>query len=382
MINITLVICEFNGCRKYAYYNIIGSNIGKYCLEHKHPDMQHVVYKKCIINECKNNASYNFSGINTGLYCCAHKLDGMMSIHTKRCVFDNCYRTATYSINGFKTPIFCKLHTTENTIKVVHRKLCVIETCNIGPSYGFPGNSPDYCSIHKKNGTIKYPTTKCKQDNCKELAIYGTNIQLHCDKHKKNNEFNLIEKDCKTCQLPNILNENMECNYCDKETFFKFRLAKQKDVKNYLEAKGFDILLYDKMIDNGICIKNRPDFVFESKSKGYYVVLEVDEYQHNGYNDICECTRMINIGQSLGMPTIFLRYNPDEYIVYLNGHKKVKNPSFTKRMVILELCLKKTLEKTQDEIKQLGFCSIIQLFYNGYNKHLNKYHTLMPFENN
>jgi hypothetical protein len=42
-------------------------------------------------------------------------------------------------------------------------------------------------------------------------------------------------------------------------------------------------------------------------------VVEVDEFQHAQYDQDCEQTRMVNIQQSLGLYTVFLRFNPDPY---------------------------------------------------------------------
>jgi hypothetical protein len=43
------------------------------------------------------------------------------------------------------------------------------------------------------------------------------------------------------------------------------------------------------------------------------VVIEVDENQHKGYPAEAERARMAAIGRRLGKPTVFVRYNPDEY---------------------------------------------------------------------
>ena len=44
-----------------------------------------------------------------------------------------------------------------------------------------------------------------------------------------------------------------------------------------------------------------------------FVVLEVDENQHRERACECEQARMLNITYALGMPTIFVRYNPDSF---------------------------------------------------------------------
>jgi hypothetical protein len=41
------------------------------------------------------------------------------------------------------------------------------------------------------------------------------------------------------------------------------------------------------------------------------LILEVDEFQHRGSEYKCDKRRMMNIISKLGMPCIFIRYNPD-----------------------------------------------------------------------
>jgi hypothetical protein len=44
----------------------------------------------------------------------------------------------------------------------------------------------------------------------------------------------------------------------------------------------------------------------------YFIDLEVDEFAHKSYDPDCEITRMYNIADSIGLPVVFLRYNPDK----------------------------------------------------------------------
>lgn len=55
----------------------------------------------------------------------------------------------------------------------------------------------------------------------------------------------------------------------------------------------------------------RPDFLF---GPGWWArVLEVDEHQHQERDCPSEQARMVKIGETLGCPTLFVRYNPDAY---------------------------------------------------------------------
>ena len=66
----------------------------------------------------------------------------------------------------------------------------------------------------------------------------------------------------------------------------------------YDESPGFE------------CTKRRPDIRFETPT--HDVVVEVDENQHRGYEESCECARISEIvGAIGGKSAVFVRYNPD-----------------------------------------------------------------------
>jgi hypothetical protein len=46
--------------------------------------------------------------------------------------------------------------------------------------------------------------------------------------------------------------------------------------------------------------------------------LEIDEHAHSSYDKDCERIRENNISIQLGLPTIFIRYNPDKKGVTLD----------------------------------------------------------------
>lgn len=87
------------------------------------------------------------------------------------------------------------------------------------------------------------------------------------------------------------------------------------------------------IIDGGKYGKERPDFIFYCGT--FVLIVEVDENQHFSRPCECEQIRMVNIFQSLGKPTIFIRYNPDKYIPK-DCTVKTEGDSFDKRMVLLK----------------------------------------------
>ena len=144
---------------------------------------------------------------------------------------------------------------------------------------------------------MRDPKVNCKTTECKEIALYGTSRKpKHCEKHKEKGEVNLIEKECKKCHMQWILNADELCYTCDPVNGINFVLAKQNAVKAYFDQHNFKYILYDKRVDNGICINDRPDFLFDYLT--HYVI--VDEHQHDDRLCECEIKRMINISQALG----------------------------------------------------------------------------------
>jgi len=188
-------------------------------------------------------------------------------------------------------------------------------------------------------------------------------------------EINLVEQKCSKCGLLDVLVDNM-CRYCNPQTIRRAYLVKQTEVKNYLDDNEIHYQSYDATINNGTCGKERPDFVFLSDNKCYYVVLEVDEDQHKDRVCDCEYTRMINISQALGSPTVFIRYNPDKYVTNRDTH----NYFATKRLPILKNWLMNYLSKSLEEIRHFGYCSVTYLFYDKYEEGKVQSVNLLPFE--
>lgn len=172
------------------------------------------------------------------------------------------------------------------------------------------------------------PKRKCS--TCKEPAIYGVGVPTRCENHKEPEDLNHVERTCVSCNLTMILNKDDRCQYCDPNEFNKTRLAKQNRVKQWLDANDIAYDSCDRRIEHGQCFEYRPDFVFDCGT--HMVVLEIDENQHKERAELCECVRMVNIFQSFGMPTKFVRYNPDAYRI----KKTKKDPPFGTRMKLLK----------------------------------------------
>ena len=64
------------------------------------------------------------------------------------------------------------------------------------------------------------------------------------------------------------------------------------------------------------CSMKRPDIYFELGK--HCLIIEIDENQHNSYQDSCECAKINEIVNEIGgRSVIIIRYNPD--IIRNNG---------------------------------------------------------------
>jgi len=101
------------------------------------------------------------------------------------------------------------------------------------------------------------------------------------------------------------------------------------------------------------------------------MVIEVDEHQHSGRECFCEQARMVNVSQSNGMTTLFIRTNPDVY----KPPKGTAMDSTRRRLDIL-LEWVKHYQKTVPK----DFLSVLYLHFDGYKYGEEKVQTILARE--
>jgi hypothetical protein len=89
----------------------------------------------------------------------------------------------------------------------------------------------------------------------------------------------------------------------------------------------------------------------------HVVICEIDENQHKQYDRTCETVRMSRIVYGLGIPTVFIRYNPHGY----QTDDKKYDPVFKVRMNILEGVISKWIVTVPTE-----FLTTEYLYYDNY----------------
>ena len=345
--------------------------------------------KKCIHENCMTLPIFNLQTEKKPLYCNIHKLENMINVISKRCIHENCMTQPSYNISTEKIALYCNIHKKENMINVKDKR-CIHENCMTRPNFNIPTEKiPLYCNIHKLENMISTRSKKCQYSKCKELSLYGLidKRPQYCVLHKKINMINLIlENKCCILECNNeydhVIETNKYCNthipsenygmivkrlcrYCD---IYNNQDAKFvcKDCKKIQNKKEWAIVRYlrtaidtkfeyntSKMLQG--CSKKRPDIYFELPL--HCLIVEIDENQHNSYEDSCECARLNEIVSGIGgRPVIIIRYNPD--IVKHNGEKY--NVPTSDRIDLLVKTIKNELVKNYE----LFVVKIIQIYYN------------------
>ena len=167
------------------------------------------------------------------------------------------------------------------------------------------GNKYDYSLVNYINSDTKINII-CKK--------HGSFYQCP-DKHWKG-------RGCFKCQCcPQCLlfqTNGRLCSYCKPRKNNKlYHKTKEYKVVEYMRTNIDKEFVHNKSVGDD-CSKNDrentnghlyPDLRWDC---GWFqLILEVDEYQHRGAEYNCDERRMMDIIAKLGMPCVFIRYNPD-----------------------------------------------------------------------
>lgn len=358
MVDVYANLCK--NCEVRANFNYKGEKKAIRRFRHKEKGMININsnIKQC--EECDSLPYYNFEGETIPIRCKDHILKGMKDVSGKHIICKECDKRALYNFEGEKEGIYCKAHAKDHMVDVINFR-CIEENCGkIGPKFGYPGQKPICCRKHKLRGMIPNPTKRCIHDGCREIAIYGTDItQFHCEDHKVEEEVNLLEKECKKCNLLQILGADGLCGYCNPNLYKIYEKLKENRVREFLEAKKLEYT-HDKIVEMS-CGKERPDFLIDCGS--FFVVIEVDENQHSHIAKECEVTRMINISQALALPVWFIRYNPDKYRK-IDNNRKIEGDTIKKRHQTLWNWIIHCQNNNPLDIG--AYLSVVYLYYDGW----------------
>ncbi len=338
------IICKL----KRASFSKENSTLAEYCKDCR-PDDNYIdiISKRCI--KCGLKIAIFGKGDSTLAEYCkeCRPDDSYINIKSKKCI--KCgLKQATHGKRDSKLAEYCCSCRPDNSYIDIKSKKCL--DCDKRPSYNYIGYSPIYCTSHKKPGMITRPIKRC--DMCNKIASYYSNSNFYCSIHANMQSCHLIHDICSICCI--VIDKGMNiCNTCKEftETGITIRRKnKELRIKELLE-KNVVNFIHDKVVTDG-CSKKRPDFLIPMNWG--YMVIEIDEFQHNAktYPFECEVTRMKQIYFDIGCnKLLFIRYNPDDY------EGKVLKQEEREKLLIQTL-------KTEIELND-GI-TVLYLFYDGY----------------
>jgi hypothetical protein len=337
--------------------------LGLYCATHKQPGMVDVRNKRCAQPGCtKLSPSFNADGEALGLYCVTHKQPGMVDVRNKRCAQPGCTKLSpSFNADGEALGLYCVTHKQPGMVDV-RNKRCAQLGCTVHAWYGRPGCMSTHCATHRAPGEIRYPRARCER--CREPALYGVHLELRrCETHREPGDQNLAERPCVSCGLAYVLSDSGHCEACRPGEFERVVLAKQRALMAFLDARGLAGTQTDRMLDGGVCGRERPDRVFELGE--HIVIVECDEDQHRGRACVCEQTRMVNLAQAYGgTPVAFVRFNPDEYTPARGAPLQLKM-RYVVLVELLESWGASASTRTPSVRLPAQLCSVMYLFFDG-----------------
>jgi len=216
--------------------------------------------------------------------------------------------------------------------------------------FGLVNKRPQFCFAHKKVNMINLVLeNKCCILDCEKEYDHVIETLKYCTSHIPSYHYGMIVKRL--------------CRYCDIKEDATFVC---KDCKQIQNKKEWAIVRHlrkaiktsfeynsSKMLQG--CSKKRPDIYFDLPT--HCIIVEVDEHQHNTYEDICECARLNEIVNGIGgRPVIIIRYNPDT----VRNRGKQQHIPQGEKIDLLVKTIKEELARSYDTF----IVKIIQVYYN------------------
>jgi hypothetical protein len=357
MVDVKNRSCERDGCEVQPWYNTQGEKKGRFCKEHKEPGMVDVVHPTCQRDGCDVRPVYNIRGEKKGRFCKEHKELGMIDVSSPTCQRDGCDVRPVYNTRGEKKGHFCFEHKETGMVNV-KSPTCDGDGCNFRTRYGLLGSPATFCARHRQKAMIPYPTRKCCTPRCRQLGTHEHSGQRYCETHSPVDSINLGIATCTVCGLDDILTDG-KCDTCNPTIIAIRTHAKEERIRDVFTAAGF-LFIHDRILESTSCGRERPDFLIDCGT--HYVIVEVDENQHQNYACECEQIRMRNIVEQHGLPIRWIRYNPDVYEP-AKGQREMKREQ--RETVLLEY-VRWAISHTPMESGDIS--NVLYLFYDEHDK--------------
>ena len=182
--------------------------------------------------------------------------------------------------------------------------------------------------IYRENNKDKQK--EWRENNKEQQKEYREQNKDHIKKMRT--EYNEINKEhqkayrqeyakCRSCKLfQTTYANNHLCSYCNPEKKKRLK-TKELALKTFLEENNYTFVHNKKCNIDKSCQTYFPDFLIDCNT--FFLVIECDENAHSSYPVDCEKTRENNICFNLGLPCVFLRFNPDKKGVKMNVKQQV-----------------------------------------------------------
>lgn len=348
-------LCVFKNCKTNATFGLPGGK-RNHCKQHAENAEVSLTRKKCVVANCNERPLFA-KPPNPPRHCLTHKQTDEINVRRNRnlCKFPDCIFLASFGKSGEK-PIHCKKHHTVEEFNVCKRTCTDCSKC---PSFGLPEGRIMHCKDHKTDREVNLISKMCAVANCPRQATFAAfgNRPVHCGIHQLQGEiYAQCKSICDTCNSPfhaqgNYKNATL-CHYCRDGYQIGF---KEKQVLKFLKkSKTLNKFTHNRESADSktVCGKYRPDFVYDFQT--HMVIVECDEFQHKSYDPDCENVRMQNIVYGIGLPCVFIRWNPDDYSI--NGVKQ--EVSWKNRIKKLVNTI-----KTHSKIIPKDMLQIVYLYY-------------------
>jgi len=272
----------------------------------------------------------------------------MINIKDNRCIEPNCTKQPVFNLATETKRLYCFDHKTPEMINM-RKKSCQDKKCKELAIFGLANKRPQFCNTHKQPTMINLVLeNKCSVLDCDDEYTLILDDTKYCNKHIPEDSLTKVKRLCKYCDIKE--NTDYVCKDCKK-----IQNKKEWSVVRYLRKVIDTKFEYNssKMLQG--CSKKRPDIYFDLNK--HCIIVEIDENQHNSYEDSCECARINEIVNGIGgRSVIIIRYNPD---VVKNKNKTLKI-SNSDKIDLLVKTIKEELVKEYDTF----LVKIIQLYYN------------------
>ena len=200
-----------------------------------------------------------------------------------------------------------------------YKDKCIEYGCNENADYNIKSIKKGiYCNLHKKDNMCSNKVIICKEENCLVAAYFGTKEypKQYCSSHKETHMYDYTSKKCSSCNLYQVRKSPELCAYCNPD---RYKKTKEMKVVDFLNKNNIEFI-HNKSVGY-LCGNFKPDILIDCNT--HFIVVEIDEGQHKQYTKECEFARMSNIYLANGLPTVFIRFNPDNFD-YNNKRRRTK----------------------------------------------------------